>query len=182
MDTMQTFRSLVEGSLRHAKGVRRAVGPLGLAVMLALMLAAGDGAATEVTVAGTSTTSLDTITGTAPDILLSKTVFLLVSSDCAVTASSDTLNPLNGDNNLYIFGLNVDDTTTTKAGSNRVIDYDNLSVNEEPNRQPVTSTFVFGSLSGNTNHTFYWSARKFDTNDANMVVGSSSMSIVCSDY
>ncbi len=157
-----------------------------LVLPLAVALAAIKVSATEVSVAGTSTTTIDTITGTAPDTLVSKTVFIPNTGtndvwDCAVTASADTLNPLNGDNNLYIFGLNVDANNSTVAGSDRAIDYDNLNTNQETNRQPVSSTYIFGSLSANANHTFYWSARKFDAGDADLTVGSSSMTIVCSD-
>lgn len=151
---------------------------------IGLVLAAVDGSATEVQVAGTSTTTIDIITSTAEDTLVSKTVFIPATGspwDCAVTASADTLNPLNGDNNQYIFGLNVDASASTRAGSDRVIDYDSLGLNEETNRQAVGSTYIFGSLSDNANHTFYWSARKFDPNDADMTVGSASMTIVCSD-
>lgn len=156
-----------------------------LVLPIGLALAAVDLPATEVQVAGTSTTTLDPITGTAPDTLVSKTVFIPASGgelwDCAVTASADTLNPLNGDNNLYTFGLNVDTSASTRAGSERTIDYDSLNLDEETNRQEVSSTYIFGLLSANANHTFYWSARKFDAGDADMTVAKSSMTIVCSD-
>ncbi len=167
--------------MKREKSIKSALTmlPIGLA------LVAVDLPATEVQVAGTSTTTIDIITSTAEDTLVSKTVFLPATTDntwdCAVTASADTLNPLSGDNNQYIFGLDVDTSTSTRAGSDRVIDYDSLGLNEETNRQPVSSTFIFGLLSGNANHTFYWSARKFDVADADMAVGSSSMTIVCSD-
>ncbi|MGI9334951.1 MAG: hypothetical protein ACR2RL_17535 [Gammaproteobacteria bacterium] len=159
-----------------------------IASIVLLGLAAGSAQAIESLVDGAYELDSDTITSTSPDTLVSTTVVLNEGTgawNCAVTASADSINPLSGDDNRYIFGLSVDTTASTRSGSDRTIDHDRLSTAEEVDRVAVTSAFVFKGLSSNAgrnSHVFRWSARKVNSSDANMVVDDSSIAVVCSDY
>ena len=162
-----------------------------LAALLGLGLSIGDASAQESLVTGTSiTTPNNTITGTAPDELVHKTVILPLNTgtwQCMVTGSAEAINPLNGDDNRYVFGFSEGKVlpAATQAGGDRTIDFDNIFSTEETDRTVVSSVYVFTGLSTATNeneHTFYWSARKENGADANMNIEDSSMGVVCSDF
>jgi hypothetical protein len=152
-----------------------------LSLTLCLTLVSANLSAQESLVTGISETESDTIYNTNPNDLVTKTVLIPNSYwHCAVTASAESINPLDGDDNKYIFGLQVDDPNSTRSGSDRTIDHDNLS-GEEAFRVEVSSTYFFSGLTAGE-HTFYWSARKEQSSVANMAVDDSSMTVVCSDH
>ncbi len=156
---------------------------------LCLVLVSANLLAQESLVKGASTTTNDTITGTAPNQLVSTTVTLPLNSgtwQCMVTGSAEAINPLNGDDNRYVFGFSEGPAlpAATQSGGDRTIDKDNLT-GEETDRTVVSSTLVIRSLSssiGQNAHTFYWSARKENGLDADMIVEDSSMGVFCSDF
>jgi hypothetical protein len=154
---------------------------------LCLALVSANLSAQESFVSGASETEADEVRLTSPNDLVTRTVHI-PSNDvggtnwhCAVTASAEAINPLSGDNNRYVFGLNVDDANSTRSGSDRTIDFDNLN-GDETNLIVVSSTYYFSNLIENADHTFYWSARKQDAGDANMIVDDMSLTVTCSDY
>ncbi len=169
------------------------ISSLTIAVLLGIGLTAGEVSAQESLVKGSNTTVDDAIIGTAPDQLVATTVTLPLNSgvwNCAVTGSAEAINPLNNDDNRYIFGFSEAAGVAavlpafTQSGGDRTIDFDNLT-GEEINLEVVSSTYVFTGLSTLVNantHTFYWSARKENGLDTNMTVNDSSMSVICSDF
>jgi len=128
---------------------------------------------------GASTTAANTITGTAPDVLVQKTVNLGFNHThtCNVAASADTRF---GGDGTYVFGLSVDSPGSTAGASNRLIEYtDNSGVND-PGVKPVATVLAFPDNLVGT-HTFYFSARKASAAAANMIVTASSMIVTCTN-
>jgi hypothetical protein len=123
----------------------------------------------------TSTTINDTINTSTPDVLVKVTTNLTGHDHvCLVVASAEAeLDISNG--GQFVFGLNVDTSASTVAGSDRTIELrDNPSVDDD-NFEEVSSTHGFTVTSGS--HTFYWSARALQ--GASTVVNASSMTVAC---
>jgi hypothetical protein len=104
------------------------------------------------------------------------------TSQCVAVASAFANNPVNGNDLGYEFGLALDSDFNgnfTPAGGSLVrIDFDNLS-GEQPDIETVSSTFVFSVPAGQ--HTIRWVAAKRDAAFPNLVVDTSSLSVMCFD-
>lgn len=176
---MKTFTTKIEKTCSVA-----------IATLLGLGLSVGDASAQESLIAGASFTSPNISTqGTKPVELVHTTVTLPEGTgtwQCMVTGSAEAINPLNGDDNRYVFGFSQGDVlpSTTQAGGDRTIDFDNIT-GEETDRTVVSSVFVFTGLSSDVNenvHTFYWSARKQLGASVNANIEDASMGVICSDF
>jgi hypothetical protein len=132
---------------------------------------------------GASTVVDDVITTTRYNTLLAVTFDFSAfphHHHCVATASAEAVNPAGTTlDNKYIFVLSLDSTTPiTNHPSARTIDFDDNPVLDEPNFLEVSSTFFFGNIAPGQ-HTIRWMARKVGTDDENLTVEDSSLTIVC---
>ncbi len=126
---------------------------------------------------GTSVTTDDIISTTTPDVLVGVTTTNLSVNHphiCIVTASAGAVHLGDG---TYTFGLSQDEILSTVAASDRIIElFDNAGINDD-SYEEVSTTYAFTGVSGE--HTFYFSARKRNAGDGDILVSASSITVVC---
>ena len=156
--------------------------PRFLAIAVAVVLVALSGAQVwaHTAVGGNARTSNVTITsGTFASVL--DVAFTLPARgdqrhDCAVTASATLINPGMGvEQNWYRFALALDGDVA--GGSAGVVDFDDTAVADE-NREVISVTYRFADVGAGA-HTIQLVGQKAFLPDLDVVVDTSSMTVVC---
>lgn len=123
-----------------------------------------------------ATTTDNLISSTAPDTLVSVTTDGLSERHthiCVVTASAEATYAANG---VWVFGLSLDGAAPTAVADRRIEMIDNAKINDDTHEE-VSTTTGFSGLAGD--HTFTFSARKTSSDQGNLNVTTSSMTVVC---
>ena len=133
------------------------------------------GAQADTKAGGQSITVPDDITTTTPDVLVATTIGVSTNHDhtCVVNASADAYYTDNSGGGELLFGLSMDTTSSTVAGSNRRLGFTQY---QDP-LKVVSTTYAFKNVKGP--HTFYFSARKSANWVVLVTILSSSITVVC---
>ena len=99
--------------------------------------------------------------------------------NCVATASADVNNPFVGTNNSYRFTIDTVSNPVTNSAQERTIELnDNLDISD-PAKEVVSTVRNFNLTSGT--YTFYWLARRLNSDDEVTAVDDYSMGVTCTD-
>lgn len=155
---------------------------ISLSVFIPLYLAVAPFATHAAGVDGASA-GADTITSTAWDPLESVTVTTGagVNNFCMVVCSAEAGNPaVNNTGSGLTYRLAVTNNGVVVGGSERTFEFEAQSAVADVSWIEVSTTAAF-NLPSNAARTMSCSARKDNSNEPNMTIQNSSMSIVCED-
>ena len=117
------------------------------------------------------------VTSTTPAALVSATLALAAdhTHGCEVTASAEIERTTNA-TGTYIFGISLDNSSTTVASSDRRVEMV-ATADIDVIWEDAATNQGFSGLSGS--HTFFFSVRKQVSGDPNATITAATISVVC---
>ena len=112
--------------------------------------------------------------------LCSKTLTLTDGThNCVATASADVKNPFVGVDNAYRFTVDTVSNPVTNSAQERTVELNSNTGINDPDKEVVSTVRNFNLEAGT--HTFFWLARRVNSDDEVTDVDDYSMGITCTD-